>query len=317
MGHGHDHKQGHDHGHDHAIEAGGGHARKLWIALGLTVGFMGVEVVAGFAAHSLALLSDAGHMLTDAGALALALIAQRIAEKPRTRLFTFGFRRAEIVAALLNGIILALSAVWVIVEAVRRFADPPHIDGGWMLVVATVGLLVNLVSAWVLGSGSGDNANVRAAFLHVLSDAAGSVAAIVAGVFIVTVGWTRADPVVSVLISLLILWGAYRLLRDSVHVLMETSPAGVDIEKVERTIRATPGVADLHDLHVWAISQGFPVVTVHVLLDGDAHGTDVARDVGARLREAHGITHVTVQPEAPAHDIVPTSRLSSRRSAAS
>jgi len=300
-GHAHEHHEGH-----------GTPARKLWIALLLTSGFMVVEVVSGVLAHSLALLSDAGHMLTDAGALALALVAQRIADRPRTRLYTFGFRRAEILAALVNGAVLGVSAVWVIVEAVRRLREPPQVHGGWMLAVATTGLAVNLLAAWTLSRGKESNANVRAALAHVLADAAGSVAAMAAGVLVVGPGWLRADPVASIAISLLILWGAWRLVRGSMRTLMETTPRGINLKELETTIAETPGVASVHDLHVWSISEGFPVVSVHVVLDGQNHGVDVARAVGVRLHERHSIEHATVQPEAPCPDVVPAERLRRR-----
>lgn len=294
--HDHTHHEGHAHGH-----VRGAPERRLAGALVLTVSFMVVEVVVGFLSGSLALLSDAGHMLTDAGALALALFAQRIAARPRTESHTFGFLRAEILGALLNGVVLGVSAAWVIVEAIRRWNDPPHVQGGWMLGTATLGLLVNLFSAYLLSrGGEGANINVRAALAHVLSDAAGSVAAIVAGLLVSFVGWQRADPAVSILISLLILYSAWRLVRSSVYVLMETVPPRIDPLAIEETIRKTPGVKDLHDLHVWMISEGFPVVMVHVVLDGKSHGTEVAREVAARVRKEHGIEHVTVQPEAPA-----------------
>lgn len=303
-------------GHSHGADARKHPSSRLWAALLLTSGFLVIEALVGLFSGSLALLSDAGHMLTDAGALAVALVAQRIAERERTRLHTFGFRRAEILAALLNGVVLGVSAVWVVLEAVRRLSNPPQIAGGWMLVTAGLGLAINLIAAWILGSGKQEsNANVRAAFAHVVADAAGSVAAIVAGVLVTAFGWVRADPIVSVFISMLILWGAWRLVRGSVGVLMETAPDGIDFSKLEATIRAVPGVADLHDLHAWSISEGFPVVTVHVVLADDAHGADVARRVSARIRTDHGIEHVTVQPEAPPaqSQLVPAYELYGRR----
>ena len=170
-----------------------------------------------------------------------------------------------------------------------------------MLVVAACGLVVNLASAWLLssGSGHGHNTNTRAALAHVASDALGSVAAIVAALLVLWFGWGRADTVASLLISLLILWGAFRLVTETVNVLMESAPPGVSLDALERTIRETPGVADMHDLHAWTISDGFDAVTVHVVLDGSAHGTDIARYVGERIRQAHNVTHVTVQPESP------------------
>lgn len=275
--------------------------RRILVALVLTATSMIVEVVGGLLAGSLALLSDAGHMLADAGALVLALIAQRVASRPRSEVRTYGSRRAETLAAFVNGIALGVTAVWIIVEAVQRWKSPPEINGRFMLVIATSGLLFNLLAAWVLSRGEDEhNANTRAALVHVLSDAAGSVAAMLAAVCILYLGWPRADPAVSVGLSLLILWGAWRLVVETAAVLMESTPPGLSLAELERTIRETPGVADLHDLHAWTISDGFDIVTVHVVLDGARHGTDVAREVAGRVRERHRINHVTVQPEPPA-----------------
>lgn len=298
----------HDHGahdHDHGAHAGHAHAststptRRLVLALSLTATFMVVELFAGWWTGSLALLSDAGHMLTDAGALVIAILAQRIAAKARSGQHTFGFRRAEVLAALANGVVLGASSVFIIVEAVRRFSAPPEVQGLTMLLVAAVGLVLNLVSARILASDAKSNANVRAAAAHVAADAAGSAAAILAGVAVWAFGWNLADPIISVLISLLILWGAWKLIRESIDVLMEGTPRGIDVRSIEHTIAATAGVASLHDLHVWAISDGLPMVTVHVVLDGKGHGTDVAAAVAVRVKSIHRIDHVTVQPEAP------------------
>jgi cobalt-zinc-cadmium efflux system protein len=324
-GHGkaHAHGQGHGHAHGqarHTPAASAAHAeddsaRRLRWALVLTLAFLVVELVAGFWTHSLTLLSDAGHMLTDSGALALALFAQRLASRPRTRAHTFGYRRAEILSALINGVVLALTSGWIVIEAIQRMSQPPKIVVVPMLIVAVVGLLVNLLSAFVLGHGANrDNPNVRAALLHVASDALGSVAAIVAGLGILWFDARLADPVASLFISLLIALGAIRLVRETLSILMEATPMGVDIDELERVVSETRGVLGFHDLHAWSISEGFPAVTVHVVLDGTAHGTDVAHAVGQRIRERFGISHVTVQPEAPPpeHQVVPVERLTKR-----
>jgi cobalt-zinc-cadmium efflux system protein len=312
-GHGTEH--GHDHHHDHPHGHGGpGHAhaststptRRLALALSLTASFMVVEVVTGWLTGSLALLSDAGHMLTDAGALTVALLAQRVAQRARSGERTFGYRRAEVLAALANGVVLGVSSVWILIEAVRRFQDPPAVLGLPMLVVAGVGLVMNLVSAWILSGAGASNANVRAAAAHVAADAAGSVAAILAGFAVWAFGWNRADPAISLLISLLILWSAWGLIREALDVLMEGAPRGLVAAAVEKTIAETPGVASAHDLHLWSISDDLPMVSVHVVLDGRHHGTEVAAAVARRVREAHGVAHVTVQPEAPSsHALVP------------
>lgn len=284
--------------HDHAHHAPAAPIPTLRAALAITLAAMGVEVVGGLVAGSLALLSDASHMLADAGALALALAAQVVAARPPTERRTYGWRRAETLAAFLNGIALGGAAVLIVAEAVDRWASPPPVRGGLMLAVAAFGLLANLATAAVLSRTQG-NANIRAALAHVLADAAGSVAAILAAILVATLGWGRADSVASVVVAGLALWSAGRLLRRTASVLMESTPPGLLVSDLEATIRATPGVADVHDLHAWRISEGFDVVTVHVVLDGARHGTEVAREVARRVHDEHGISHVTVQPEAP------------------
>jgi cobalt-zinc-cadmium efflux system protein len=261
---------------------------------------MVAEIVVGYASGSLALLSDAGHMLTDAGALGLAIWAQSLATRARSGQKTFGYRRAEILAAAANGIVLGVAAVAVVIEALARLRSKPPVEGGPMLAVAVGGLVVNLISAWVLARGEGHNLNLRVAAAHVLADAAGSVAAIVAAVLILAFGWTLADPITSIVISVLILVGAWRLLRDTTNVLMEGTPASIDVGALERGIAQVPGVSGVHDLHVWSIAGDTPVVTVHVVIGEGRHGVDVARAVAALIISAIGKAHVTVQPEAPA-----------------
>jgi cobalt-zinc-cadmium efflux system protein len=293
--------------HRHATPGG-----RLTIALVLTAGFLVVELLAGWWSGSLALLSDAGHMATDAGALIIALFAQVIAGRARSGQKTFGYRRAEILAALANGVVLGASSIWIVVEAFGRLASPPPVHGLPMLVVAAIGLVVNLVCAAVLSGAGGSNANLRAATAHVLSDALGSLAAIIAGLAVWLLGWLLVDPLVSIAISVLILRSAWALVTAAVDVLMEGVPRELDVEAIERTIADTPGVATVHDLHVWSISEGFPAVTVHVVLDGTGHGTEVVSAVAARVRQVHGVDHVTVQPEAPAPAVVPLGRLTRR-----
>jgi cobalt-zinc-cadmium efflux system protein len=259
---------------------------------------MAVEVAGGLLSGSLALLSDAGHMLADAGALTLALAAQIVAARPRTERRTYGFRRAETLAAFLNGIALGVTAVFIVREAVERWETPHPIHGGVMLSVAVFGLAANLGAAAILSRAEG-NANVRAALAHVISDTLGSVAAIAAAVAVLFLGWSRADSAASVIVATLVLWSAWRLVRRTASVLMESTPPGLVMADLEQTIRSTAGVSDLHDLHAWRISEGFDVVTVHVVLTGALHGPVVAREVARRIHDKHGIAHVTVQPEAP------------------
>ena len=280
--------------HSHAHAAGGA----LTVALALTLGFAFVEAAVGVLSGSLALLSDAAHMLVDSGALGLAALAQRVAARPRTASHTFGYRRAEVLAAAISGGALFTASIGIIIEAFDRLRTTHEIRGDWMLGAAVAGLLVNITCGFALMRGAHASINVRAALAHVMADALGSVAAIVASVAILRFGILQADAIASILISLLILWGAWKLLREAAAVLMERTPPGVSTTALEATIRATPGVRDLHDLHVWMISDGFPVVTVHVVLDGRAHGTGVARAVAQRVAAEHGIEHVTVQPEA-------------------
>jgi cobalt-zinc-cadmium efflux system protein len=284
---------------DHKHDASSSPETRILAALLLTIAGMVVSVLGGILASSLALLSDAGHMLADAAALGLALVAQRVASRPRTGLRTYGWRRAETLAAFVNAILLGMASVWVVIEAVERWQDPPDVKGGWMLAVAVFGLLVNLVAAAVLSGGHTHNENTRAALAHVASDAAGSIAAMVAAGLVLGFGWRRADPLISMVLAVMIFWGAWRLVVQTVDVLMEGTPKGLELPALEATIRGTPGVSDLHDLHAWTISEGFDVVTVHVTLDGTRHGTDVSQDVCARIHERHGIDHATVQAEPP------------------
>jgi cobalt-zinc-cadmium efflux system protein len=313
-GHDHDHDPaGHDHpagergrperaDHDHAHDLRQTPLRRLAYALAITGAFMFVEAGVGWWSKSLALVADAGHMLADAVALALAIVAQRIAAQTRTRARTYGYRRAEVLAAFANGIALGLTAIWILFESVDRWENPPAIHAVAMTVTAVLGLVVNIAAAGMLSVGAhGHNVNTRGALAHVLTDALGSVGAIAAGVLVWTLDWRRADPAISAVISVLVLWGGWRLVRDTSHVLMEGSPVEIDLAHVEDTLRSVPGVTAFHDLHVWSISDGFVALTVHVVLAKGYHGTDVVAAASRRLREKHGLEHCTIQPE-PAHE---------------
>jgi len=265
---------------------------------------MGIEALVGWYSGSLALMADAGHMFSDAAALGLALVAQHIAARPRSQERTFGSRRAEVLAAFVNGVALAVTALLIVREAIERLLEPVAIRGGWMLATAAAGLVANLVSAAVLGSGSEQNANTRAAYLHVLSDALGSVGAMAAGLLVLIFNVRRADPIISLFIAALILWGAWRLVKETIAVLMEGTPEHVDVVALETTIRSVRGICEVHDLHAWTISEGFHAVTAHVVLNGTRHGTEVCADAARAIHDEHGIEHVTIQPEAPVPGLV-------------
>ncbi len=273
--------------------------KSLVLALVITGLFMFVEAGVGLATGSLALLADAGHMLADAGALALALAAQRFASRPRTERSTFGFRRAEVLAAFVNGMALAGVSVLILKEAVERWLAPRAIDGQAILVTASVGLGVNLLVAAILMRGQKHSINVRAAFAHVLSDALGSVAAILAGLAVALWGLYRADPLLSGGIAVLVAVSGFRILKETTGILLEAAPAHLDVAAIERTIADCPGVAEVHDLHVWRISERFDALTAHVVIERGQHGTDVCRLVAERLKAVHGLEHVTIQPEPP------------------
>lgn len=301
------------HGHSHAAPSSAS-GRALGIALGLTAGFAVVEVVVGWLARSLALFGDAGHMVSDAAALGIALYAVRLGRRAPTARATYGFRRAEILAAAVNAAALGVIAVLITRAAIQRWAHPPAVAGQGVMIAAGLGLGVNLVAARLLRGSAKDSLNARAAYLHVLGDALGSLGALVSGVLVTLFGWNRADPAVSVGISAILLYGAWQLLRDTTNVLMERAPPTHDVAAIERAIRAVPGVASVHDLHVWSITAGVPALTAHVVLCAGAHGVDVAMEVARVLKNDLGIDHATIQPESP-HDPGKLVQIATRRSA--
>lgn len=301
-----DHSHAH-HGHAHAHHGHGaakGTRTLLVTALVLTFAFMIVEVVVGYFSKSLALIADAGHMLGDSGTLLVSILMATIALRPRSRKKTYGYRRAEVLGALVNAATLGISALFIVREGIERLDRTPEIVGNNVLVMGALGLLVNLVAAYLLSRGARENINVRSALYHVLGDALGSVAAIAAGFLISSFDWRIADPIASLVIAVLMLYGATRLIREATDVLMEGAPEGLDLAAVENTIATTAGVASVHDLHVWAVTPGQPILTAHVIIEAGAHGTDVASRVGKRVAEAHRIEHVTIQPEAPEPGLV-------------
>lgn len=283
-------------GHDHT-EGIRDRRRALIVAIVLTASFTGLEVVAGLLTGSLALLADAGHMVSDVGSLAMALAAFWLAGQPATRVHSFGFKRAEVLAALANGVTLVVIAIWIFIEAAKRFSEPPEILGGWMMAVAAVGLVVNIVVALVLLGPRRGNLNLEAAFRHVLGDLAGSVGALVAAAVIITTGWLYADAVASVLIAVLILFSSWAVLRESLHILMEGTPAGVDVGAVETRLSALPGVLRTHDLHLWTITSGFLALSAHLVTADASDGVEARCAAEQVLRDEFGIEHSTLQVE--------------------
>ena len=274
----------------------GPQSKRLWIVLGLTAGFMVAEVVGGVLSNSLALLADAGHMLADVGALALSLIAMRLALHPPSAERTFGYVRMEILAALLNGATLLFVSGWIVWEAWGRLRAPQEVDGPLMMAVAGVGLIVNLVGAGLLHTHADENLNVRGAYLHVLGDLLGSVGAIGAGALILLTGWTPIDAIVSMVIAALIVLGAWRLVKEATGVLLEMVPPHVDMEGVLADLQSIPNVHNVHDLHVWTLTSGFVALSGHAVLDDPTHHQRVLDEIRHRMG-LRGIGHVTFQLE--------------------
>jgi len=271
--------------------------KRLLLTLILAAAYMVAEIVGGLLSNSLALLADAGHMFSDVASLALSVFAIWIAARPAGSQRTFGYYRAEILAALVNGATLVAVSFFIIYEAWHRFSDPPEVQGGLMMWIAVGGLIVNLFGLAVLHGGKDHNLNVRGAWLHVMSDTLGSVAAIVAGLLIQNYGWYIADPVISAVISLLIVVSAWRLLSDSVWVLMQAAPPNVDVLEMEAALIEVPGVAEVHDLHVWTITSGMDSMSCHIVSDGSLPDEQVLQSVRDVVIKTFSIDHVTIQIE--------------------
>lgn len=292
------------HGHEH--ERLTSDRRALAAALVLIGSFMVVEVVAGLLAGSLALIADAGHMLSDAAALAFALFAAAMAARPARGAWTFGFRRLEILAAQANGASLLVVAALVVYAAIQRLLDPAAVAGGVVLVVALAGIAVNLVATAVLARSSRKSLNVRGAFLHVATDLAAFTGTAAAGAVVLATGWDRADPVASLFVAALMLWAAVGLLRDSSRILLEMAPADIDPAEVGEAIVSVPNVVEAHDVHVWTVTSGFPALSAHVLVQPGADCHAVRRTLEAILRERFGVDHTTLQVDhAAPRDRVP------------
>ena len=266
---------------------------------------MAGEIAAGLVGHSLALLADAGHMLTDAAALAFALVASAMAARPAVGRWTFGYSRLEILAAQANGLTLGLIALWIVWSAVHRLIDPHDVRGGLVLVVALVGALVSLIASFVLARASRESLNVRGAFLHVVTDVAAFAAAALAGGLILATGWDRFDPIASLLVAGLMLWSSVQLLRESTLIFLERAPRDVDPEAIGRALVREEGVVEVHDLHVWTVTSGFPALSAHILVEPGADCHAARRRLERTLAERFGLTHTTLQVEHAEADTTP------------
>ena len=279
------------HSHDGADTDRG----RLALALSLIIAFMAVEVTTGVVAHSLALLSDAGHMLADAGAIAFSLVALRLASRPAAGAMTFGFRRFEILSAQANGVTLLIVAGFITYEAISRLVHPPHVRAGLILAVALVGVLVNLAAAWTLAGANRRSLNIEGSFQHLLTDLYAFIGTAVAAAIILLTGFQRADPIVSLLIAALMARSGYSLVLASGRVFLEAAPEGLDPQTIGRALVAEPGVVEVHDLHVWEVTSGFPALSAHVLVTAERDCHLARRGMEEMLRERFGLDHTTLQ----------------------
>ena len=298
MGLHHDHSHSHSHAHGHHHHGRGADKRALIIALFIIAFFLIIEVIGGFLTNSLALLSDAGHMLSDASALLLSLIALYFAAKKPSAEKTYGYYRFEILAALLNGVTLVLVSLYIFWEAYQRLFAPPEVASLQVMGIAFLGLLANIAAAFVLMRGDyKNNLNVRSAFLHVLGDMLGSVGAIAAGFVMWQFGWYVADPIISIVVGILVLLSAWRVTKESVNVLMEGTPSTIDIEQVENALSGIPGVKNVHDLHVWTVTSGFDSLTCHLQVEDGIESYPVLHEALHLLERKFQISHATIQVE--------------------
>ena len=295
---GHSHSAGH--GHSHAISAEAD-TRMLWIALGINAAFMALEIGIGIIANSLALLSDAAHMLTDAGAIALAIFAARLATRRAKGAMTFGLKRGEILSAQVNGMTLLILGIFIVYEGINRLISPPDVEAGLVFWVGLAGLLANLGAAWALAKANRESLNVEGAFQHNLIDAFGSIGAAAAAVVILTTGFERADPIASLIVAALMLRSAYGLLKASGRIFLEAAPEGMDPDAIGEAMLAEPGVVEVHDLHLWEITSGFPALSAHVIVEAetDCHQArfHLAEELKARFHIDHSTLQVEHQPE--------------------
>ncbi|MDE5055136.1 cation diffusion facilitator family transporter [Niallia taxi] len=294
---------GHDHNHNHAA---GSNKRVLLISFSIITLYMVIEAIGGVVTNSLALLSDAGHMLSDSISLLIALIAFKLAEKTANPNKTFGYKRFEIIAAVINGVTLIVISLYIFYEAIKRFANPPEVATSGMLIISIIGLLINILVAWIMmrGGDTENNLNMRGAFLHVISDMLGSVGAILAAILIMFFGWSWADPLASVLVAILIVRSGYYVTKDAIHVLMEGTPKNVDVNEIISLIEGVKGINSIHDLHIWSITSGLNSLSCHAVVDRNLSITEseqILRNIEHEL-EHKGINHVTIQLETLEHN---------------
>lgn len=282
--------------HDHASVTAG-HRGRLFVVLGLTASFMIVEAVVGFLTDSLVLIADAGHMLTDVAGLSIALIAIWFAQRPATQTKTYGYYRAEILGALLNSVLLFAVAAYILFEAYQRLQNPPEVPSTPLLIVATLGLGINIIGAWLLMRGASESLNIRGAFLEVLGDLLGSVGAIAAGIVLLTTGWRYADPLFAAAVGLLILPRTWNLLKGALDVLFEGTPSHISLADVQQAMLSTRGVRSVHDLHIWTVTSGFVALSGHVEVGEQADRDEALVTLRDRLHERFNIDHVTIQIE--------------------
>lgn len=293
---------GHNHSHDHTH---GANKQVLLLSFIIITGYMVVEAVGGFVTNSLALLSDAGHMLSDSIALGIALFAFKLSEKAASPSKTYGYKRFEILAAVLNGVTLVVIALYIFYEAIGRFMNPPEVATTGMLIISAIGLAVNILVAWIMmrGADTKDNLNMRGAFLHVISDMLGSVGAIIAALLIMFFGWGWADPLASVIVAVLVLRSGYYVTKTAIHILMEGTPQNVDAEEIIQIIQQTKGIESIHDLHIWTITSGLNALSCHAVVEGGLtieESEKMLNDIEHHLKHK-GISHVTIQLETAAH----------------
>ena len=297
-GHAHSHDHTHDHAHDHHHGGDEKNESRIAIAALLTGGFMGVELVGGIIAGSLALIADSGHMLSDFGSLALAWIGFRMARRPADARRTFGLRRFPVLAAFVNGLAVFAVAVWIVIEAVQRLFSPHAVEPTLMLWIAAGGLAMNVVSFFVLHGADHGNLNVRGALIHVIGDLLGSVAAVIGAIIIMTTGWVQADPLLSILVAAIIVRSAWSITRESAHILLEGAPHHVDLDAVTHDLKDNiEGVEDVHHAHLWSLDGRRSMMTLHAKVANEMAGPGVVTRIKTRLREKHGIGHATVEIE--------------------